>query len=111
MSGGEPWRVTYDVGNRSFQALPLERRLGSMSARSFLTSLHTSHGFPTETRTRSFWALAVDLMGSGMIIWALSGILMWWQMPKVRMWGGVTLALSLMAAVGLGYAMYSVFTN
>jgi hypothetical protein len=50
-------------------------------------------------------------MGGGLIVWAVSGILMWWQMPKVRLWGGVTLTLSLVMAGGLGYAMYSVFTN
>jgi hypothetical protein len=50
-------------------------------------------------------------MGCGLIMWALSGILIWWQMPKVRLWGGVTILLSLAAASGLGYAMYAVFTN
>ena len=110
-AGGEPWRITYDVGTRAFRADPLERRLGSISVRNLLTSLHTTHGFPPEMRSHSFWALAVDCMGGGLIVWAVSGILMWWQMPKVRLWGGVTLTLSLVMAGGLGYAMYAVFTN
>lgn len=111
LAGGEPWRVTFDIGTGNFTALPIERRPGSVSTRNFLTRLHTTHGFPNEMRAHSFWALAVDLMGSGLIIWATSGIIMWWQMPKVRLWGGVTLAVSLLLAGGLGYAMYSVFTN
>jgi hypothetical protein len=54
------------------------------------------------TRRRNYYAL---------FMWAISGILMWWQMPKVRMWGDVTLLFSLGIASVLGYAMYAVFTN
>jgi hypothetical protein len=108
---GELWRVNYDVGTMEFRANPVGRSLGSISPRNFLTKMHTSHGFPPEARPHWFWAFSVDVMGCAMILWAVSGILMWWQMPKVRMWGGLTLILSLSAACGLGYAMYVVFTN
>jgi hypothetical protein len=108
---GELWKVNYDVGTSEFRANPVDRRLGSISPRNFLTKMHTSHGFPSEARPQWFWAFAMDVMGCAMILWAFSGIPMWWQMPKVRMWGGLTIILSLLAACGLGYAMYMVFTN
>jgi hypothetical protein len=53
-TGGESWRINYGIGNRGFRADPVDRRMGSISLRNFMTRLHTSHGFPNEARPHYF---------------------------------------------------------
>ena len=45
-----------------------------------------------------------------MVFWGISGMLMWWQMKKLRGWGAVTLVLSLSAAA-LAVGMHEVLAS
>ena len=82
------------------------------SFRQFLLNLHKSRGYPDfETNTRSVWAMAVDAMSFTMIFWGISGIVMWWQIKRTRLVGGVCLMLSLTAALWVGFEMHSLITG
>jgi hypothetical protein len=82
---------------------------GSLAPRTFLTNLHKAHGYPTsETNARTFWAVIVDIMSSVMILWGVTGLVMWWQIKRTRVSGGVCLALSLAGAIWLGIGMHAV---
>jgi len=109
--GEERWTVSYNVGNRGLGAWPAEGRLRPESVRQFLLRMHFSHGYGPQASQRDLWAVVVDLVTVGMVLWVLSGLLMWWQMRVVRLSGGIVLILSGLLACGLGYVMYEVFSH
>ncbi len=74
--------------------------------RRFLLQLHMAHGYPKEKTVRWYWAIAVDLMFVTMVFWALSGLLMWWQIRRTRVLGTVCIVVSLVAAAWLAVGMH-----
>ena len=109
---GQERRVaTYDLrsGLVSFKPEP-----GAMRVPDFLTSLHMSHGYPSEKKSatmRIVRAVFVDAMGVLMCFWALSGIIMWLQLKQLRR-PGLMVALASLLATGLVWrAMHQFFTG
>ena len=71
----------------------LEHASGSTALRSKLLRLHFQHGDPGTNGPRALWFLIVDFMGFAMLIWGLSGLVMWWAIKKTRRVGAVALGL------------------
>jgi len=107
---GRAWRATYNIQTGAVTGAPAHRP-GSLLLRDFLTQLHVTHGYPSHGgAARWFWALAVDAMFASMVFWGVSGLLMSWQIKAVRSAGAIVVAVSLMAATVLAFAMYRLFT-
>lgn len=102
---GTPWNLSYDtrsgtLSGRRSDAFP---RLGVAQ---ILASMHTAHHFPLRVGPLWFWALFEDLLGLTMVVWALSGLVMWWQVKRTRLAGIVSLAAALgIAALVMGGAL------
>ena len=80
----------------------------------FLTSLHTSHGYPPDKKSekmRTVRAVFVYAMAVLMCFWALSGIVMWLQLKQLRRPGLLVAMASLLATVSVWSAMYRFFTG
>ncbi len=86
---GRCWRVTYNLQTGATSARPADEPGGRLSTRRFLTGLHLAFTYPSKVDARWFWAVVVDAMFVAMVFWAASGLLMWWQMKKLRRWGSV----------------------
>jgi hypothetical protein len=99
---GAPWRATYKLREQSLAAHPVQGEREALPARSFLTRLHQMHGYPADFGARSLWALIVDVMAASMVCWAVSGLLMWWPMKRLRVPGAIAIGLSQAAAAPLG---------
>ena len=69
--------------------LIVERR--PFSLRPFLTGMHTRGGYDMGGVGDSVWAVFVDLLCAGLILWIGSGIYMWWGLPSTRRWGWIAL--------------------
>jgi hypothetical protein len=107
--GKERRMATYDLrsGLVSFSPVP-----GSMRAPDFLTSLHVSHGYPGKSeKMRTVRAVFVDAMAILMCFWALSGIVMWLQLKRLRRSGLLVGIASLLSTVLVWSAMYRFFTG
>jgi hypothetical protein len=52
----------------------------------FLTGMHAKGGFE-QGGLHDVWAVVVDLVCVGMLLWVVSGLIMWWGLPQTRMWG------------------------
>jgi hypothetical protein len=76
-----------------------------------LTGLHLSFTYPARFDARWLWAVAVDAMFVAMVFWGMSGLAMWWQMKKLRVWGIVTLALSIAVATAMALGMHEVLAS
>jgi hypothetical protein len=106
---GKIWKVQYNYGRRDIQAKPQAGLLATNGVREFLIRMHRTHAYPQTFDSRFFWALMVDLTGFFFITWAITGILMWWQMRAVRFYGSVIVATSIVWAVMLTIMMYYLF--
>lgn len=56
----------------------------------FLTGMHAKGGFE-QGGLHDVWGVIVDLVCLGMLLWVLTGLLMWWKLPSSRIWGWVAL--------------------
>lgn len=106
-AGGETWLATYSFRDRSLSAVPIASAPEPLAVRSFLTRLHTAHGFTPARDSAWAWAWIVDAMGVTMVFWGVSGALMWWQMKRLRGIGSLVIAGSIVAAVLLAAGMYA----
>jgi hypothetical protein len=81
-----PLRISY---------FPEERRLvveqRPFSLRPFLSGMHTRGGYDMGGFWDSVWAVFVDAVSIGLILWIASGIYMWWGLPSTRGWGWIAL--------------------
>jgi hypothetical protein len=106
---GRKWSVTYNPLQGSVTGRPLETAANRISIRRFLTRLHTAHQFPYSMGARWVWAVFVDVMSFVLVFWALSGLLMWWQIKMTRSWGWLALTASLLIASILAMGMWQSF--
>jgi hypothetical protein len=109
---GKVWTATYNPLTGSLQGtLPEQQEPRDLSTRQLLLSLHVAHGYPHEANARWYWAVIVDAMAAIMCFWALTGLLMWWQIKATRRLGTVVLVLSGAVAFALGYGMLDALSH
>ncbi|HEV8292314.1 MAG TPA: hypothetical protein VGP94_10335 [Tepidisphaeraceae bacterium] len=53
--------------------------------------MHFRGGYDQPSFGNKSWGLLVDLACVGILIWIISGLIMWWQLPRLRMWGIIAL--------------------
>ncbi|MDA7979438.1 MAG: PepSY domain-containing protein [Pirellulales bacterium] len=105
IADGVTYRVAYDLASGRGAAVPLgEAR--EIELERFLMRLHESHGYPDEMNIRWWWAVVVDAMFVNMVVWALSGALMWWQLKKTRKLGMVFVVASAVVTCWLFVGMH-----
>jgi len=107
---GRLWHVSYNLETGAISGRPVEEQAKRLSSRLFLTRMHLAYTYPSKVDARWFWAVAVDAMFVSMVFWGFSGLLMWWQMKKLRFWGALTLVLSAVVALALAVGMHEVLT-
>ena len=108
-SNEESWTMFYNLGNRAIWAHSATGTEGRNTGRDYLLGLHLAHTYPIHPNVRTAWAVMVDLMSVTMILWAITGGAMWWQMRNVRRSGTILLIISLIWTIGLSYLMYFAF--
>jgi len=57
----------------------------------FLTGLHAKGGFDQDDIWQDLWAVVVDVVCLGMLMWIVTGFIMWWKLPSTRGWGWLAL--------------------
>lgn len=107
---GQPCAARYDLREGKLTCRP-PGAARQLSWRAFLTRLHTTHGYPSQAGARLGWVLVADLMGGALVMWALTGLLMWMPMRgALRGWGLLALGLGAATAVALAIGMHAAFT-
>jgi len=96
---GSRWDARVALGGE-VEARPAAE--GGASLRSQLLRLHLQHGDPGFAGARFAWALIVDAMGISMVLWAVSGLVMWWSIKRTRRAGALALAGGLAGIAILG---------
>lgn len=94
---GRAWNVIYDLVSGTFTARPRDAFHGRSFAE-LLESIHKQHHYPPHRAASFFWSLFADLTAITLLLWALTGLTMWWQLKKLRRIGFGVLALSIVVA-------------
>ena len=105
--GDDLWRVEYSPLSGELSAERIADRPAAPTTRSFLLRLHTQHAYPGAVTTRWLWAVLVDVMGGALVLWALTGLLMWWQIKKLRRVGGAVILAGVGSMALLGWSLYA----
>jgi hypothetical protein len=77
-------RLTYLIKEHQLKA---ERQ--RMPVNQAIVRMHFRGGFMQPSFWDKFWGLLVDSACVGIIIWIASGLIMWWRLPRFRMWGAL----------------------
>lgn len=101
---GQLARVTYVLRDGHVDVTKYDGNDG-MSTREFFMRLHTSHGRPPHWNARALWSIILDTMAIAMVSWGVTGLIMWWQLKRTRLIGGVVIAVSIVAATSLYFSM------
>lgn len=92
-------RITYF---RAENRLLVEKQ--SFTAPVFVNRAHFRHGYEQPFLAAKAWGFIVDLAIAGMVLWVLTGILMWWEIKPARLTGAG------FAAIGVGLFAIMLFT-
>jgi hypothetical protein len=71
----------------------------------FFTRMHTRGGLNGFSFLDTLWAVMVDLVVVSTFIWIVSGLYIWWKLPRFRFWGWVSLAGGLAGFVALALSL------
>jgi len=92
------FQVTYDLARQTLDGRP-EDLPTARSLNGVLDKLHTTHHYTLQANAHFFWALFADITGIALVLWVLSGWLMWWQLKALRRVG---LVVTLVSLLGFG---------
>lgn len=67
----------------------------------FLHKFHWIGGYHQSRFIHDLFAFMIDLTCLGVIVWVITGLVMWWQIPSTRKWG--------IAALASGWLSFIVF--
>ena len=79
-------RITYDINKNRIKIEDKRFRWNQ-----FLSGMHQRGGFAQASVLNDLWAIVVDFVAIGFVLWVASGLYMWWQLKRTRRWGLVAL--------------------
>ncbi len=59
--------------------------------------MHFRGGYGQPGFGNKIWGLLVDAACAGIIIWVVSGLIMWWRLPRLRTWGTIAVAAGILS--------------
>ncbi len=84
------WRSTRIIYDPNLKKLKAEDKRFRWDQ--FLTGIHARGGFEQPFVLHRMWGVVVDLVCLTILVWIVSGLIMWWQLPGHRLWGVAALA-------------------
>lgn len=93
----EAWRIKYTAksGTLAFARVSALE----VSTKRVLARLHMTHVYPAEFGAAWLHTLVVDLVAGCLLLWCVTGLMMWWQMRRFRRIGLVVLGSALVASL------------
>lgn len=91
-----PLRVTYRIEEKKLIA---EKRDGSWTEA--LLRLHFRHGYGQGVFVQKIWGFIVDVVCLSFLVWIVTGLYLWWKIPRTRNWGWVAIGAGALSFLGL----------
>jgi hypothetical protein len=79
-------RLTYLAKDHKLRA-ERQRSTGNQA----IIRMHFRGGYLQPYFWDKVWGLFVDMACVGILVWICSGLIMWWRLPRLRVWGAVAL--------------------
>ena len=76
--------LTYSIKDKKLKA---ERR--PMRVSQAVIRMHFRGGYGQPSFWNKFWGLLVDGACIAILIWVASGLIMWWRLQRLRIWGAI----------------------
>ena len=92
--------LTYSITD---QRLKAERQ--TLRWPQIATRLHFRVGSDQPTLGNKLWGILVNLACIGIIIWVVSGLIMWWRLPRFRAWGAIAVGGGIVSFVLLVWTL------
>jgi hypothetical protein len=89
-------RLTYSIHDHRLRAERQGLRWDQIVLR-----MHFRGGFLQPTLRDDLWACLVDVACAAIVIWVISGLILWWRVVRLRLWGTI--------ALGSGVAAFAWF--
>ena len=88
-------RVIYETDNQRIRVEDKHFRWSHL-----LKGMHERGGFGHGIFLNNMWAVVVDFVALGFVLWSVSGLYMWWQLKRYRKWGFVALGSGFVTFAG-----------
>ena len=82
----EQTRLTYSITDQKLRAERQRRRWDQV-----IVGMHFRNGYDQPLFLNKLWAFTVDLTCFTILLWVVSGLIMWWRLAQVRVWGALAL--------------------
>ena len=92
--------LTYSAKKQTIKAEHQKMRIPQ-----FIQRMHFRGGYIQPDFGNKSWGVFVDLACFAILIWVVSGLIMWWQLPRLRTWGTLALAGGVLSFVVLIWAL------
>ncbi len=79
-------RLIYSIKDQKLRAERQHSRWDQVILR-----MHTRNGYNQPLFLNKLWAFMVDLSCTAILLWITSGLIMWWRLARVRLWGAIAL--------------------
>jgi len=89
-------RLTYLISEQKLRAERQEFRWDQIVVR-----MHFRGGYHHPLFLNFMWAIMVNIVCVAFLLWIASGLIMWWRLPRTRVWGAV--------AIGAGALSFALF--
>jgi hypothetical protein len=104
-NGSNNYSVQYNLTNGNYRVINLDNREFKMNY--FLVNLHQIHGYPTKGFSIEWvWVFFADCLAFLLIIWAISGFIMWYKMKRYFVIGTVLLCVTGIISLYLLFSQY-----
>jgi len=77
-------RLTYLIAEQKLRAERQQQPWDRVVLR-----MHFRGGFQQPGLRNALWAVLVDVACLGILVWVVSGLVMWWRLARLRLWGVV----------------------
>lgn len=94
-------RITWHRPSRKLTV----QKLRPFSVRRLVHFLHFRHGYHQSYAAPILWAIIVDAVTISLWLWVISGLYLWWRMPRKRIPGGISIGIGLFLFLLLVYMM------
>lgn len=99
---GTLWRASYNLATATLSGVSDDSESGYNLATA-MTRLHKTHHYPDTFGARWLWSVIGDITAISLVIWGLTGLIMWWQIKPSRVLG----ALSIFGAAIVAFFIFS----
>lgn len=94
---GKHWHTVYDFVRGTVTSRSGNSDTG-LNFHSAVTKLHKTHHYPHKISAKWIWIVLGDFTAISMVVWGVTGLVMWWQIQPTRAVGTIAIFMAAIAS-------------